>query len=236
MRQSIKLVLVPSQQKDERQKARYELDEDEGCLRVFDQSKVQLQEVLPHLIKPKRAYKHFCTGKQLGNVSWKALSETKHRTRSIDDIRNFWMLKVLPILETYGSKKRKRSDSSAGILLDAERWCEADDISLLEAVEAQEIMDADDPIDFNPDSMGNQRSREANEARWHLLLKGLCALMPGKRFNPSETARKMIEDIKTQPERYVSWAVPKTVAVKRQRTGLNHYVNIHDYYKEHFGK
>lgn len=60
-------------------------------------------------------------------------------------------------------------------------------------------------------------------------------MTPGRKFKPSQTARTMIDDIRSQPEKYVAWAVPKSlVAKKRQRTGLNHYVNIHDYYKEHF--
>ena len=89
------------------------------------------------------------------------------------------------------------------------------------------MSDADDPIDLSADALGNERSREENQARWNLLLKGLCALMPGQRFKPSETARRMIEDIRSQPERYVAWAVPKSVTTKRQRTGMNHYVDIH---------
>jgi len=148
------------------------------------------------------------------------------------------MLKVLPLLESYGvgGKKRSRGNSnvSGGLTL-ADKWTESDDINLLEAVDAQELSDADEPIDFDPELLGNDRTREANLARWNLLLKGLCALMPGQRFKPSETARKMIEDIKSQPERYVAWAVPKNIATKRQRTGLNRYVDIHQYYKEHFG-
>ena len=67
-------------------------------------------------------------------------------------------------------------------------------------------------------------------------MKGLCAIRPGVRFKPSEIARKMIEDIRSQPEKYVSWAVPQAVNSKRQRTGLNHYVNIHQYYLEHFAR
>lgn len=107
------------------------------------------------------------------------------------------MLKVLPLLETYGSnEKSSRSNSAAtGGLSVENKWTESDDIKLLESVVAQELSDADDEIDFSPDALANERSREANEARWHLLLKGLCALMPGKRFKPSETAMKMIEDI-----------------------------------------
>ena len=93
---------------------------------------------MPHLIKPKRAYKQFCTGQSLGQVSWKALQDTKHKTRSIDDIRNYWMLKVLPLLETLGgSRKRSRSNSAVnGGVNVVERWTEADDINLLECVEA----------------------------------------------------------------------------------------------------
>ena len=114
---------------------RYEVDEDAGELRVYDQSKVQLKEVLPHLIKPKRAYRHFCKG-QTGQVSWKALQETVHRTRSIDDIRNYWMLKVLPILQTFGgSRKRSRTDSGVGGISVADVWTEGDDIGLLEGIE-----------------------------------------------------------------------------------------------------
>lgn len=79
----------------------------------------------------------------------------------MDDIRNYWMLKVLPLLETYGGKKRSRSNSAAaGGLSINERWTESDDINLLEGVEAQELSDADDAIDFSSDTLANERQRE----------------------------------------------------------------------------
>ena len=73
------------------------------------------------------------------------------------------MLKVLPLLETYGGKKRSRSNSNsaaAGGLSINERWTESDDINLLEGVEAQELSDADDAIDFSSDTLANERQRE----------------------------------------------------------------------------
>jgi len=68
---------------------------------------------------------------------------------------------VLPLLETYGGKKRSRSNSAAaGGLSINERWTESDDINLLEGVEAQELSDADDAIDFSSDTLANERQRE----------------------------------------------------------------------------
>ena len=96
------------------------------------------------------------------------------------------------------------------------------------------MFDADDLIDFSPHTLGNNRSKEENQNRWNLLLKGLCAMVPGRRFAPSDIARKMIDEIKAMPERYVQWAVPFNVNAKRKRTGLNHYVDIQEYYKANF--
>lgn len=65
MRKSMKLVVASGQEhaaKNHSGSKRYEVDEEGGELRVYDPSKVQLKEVLPHLIKPKRAYRHFCKG------------------------------------------------------------------------------------------------------------------------------------------------------------------------------
>jgi len=102
---------------------------------------------LPHLIKPKRAYKHFCESQQQ-IISWKALSENAHKTRSVDDIRNFWMLKIVPLLQTYGGGKKVPGTQPGAV---AARWTEADDINLLEAIEGQDLSDAEEPIDFSPD-------------------------------------------------------------------------------------
>lgn len=58
------------------------------------------------------------------------------KTRSIDDIRNYWALKVAPILMSFG-KKRKKIDTNDVL----DQWTEADDINLLEGIEAQEVSD-----------------------------------------------------------------------------------------------
>lgn len=50
---------------------RYEIDEAAGEVRVYDEAKVQLKEVLPHLIKHKRAYRKFC--RTPTQISWKAI-------------------------------------------------------------------------------------------------------------------------------------------------------------------
>ena len=39
---------------------RFELDEAGREVRIYDETKVQLKEILPYLIKPKRAYRNFC--------------------------------------------------------------------------------------------------------------------------------------------------------------------------------
>lgn len=88
-------------------------------------------------------------------------------------------------------------------------------------------------LDFSPEAVGNENTAEDNRSRWNVLLKGLCSIMPGRRFSPSATARKIIDDIKSSPEKYVQWTVPKTFA-KNSRTGMNHYIDIHSYYKENF--
>lgn len=95
------------------------------------------------------------------------------------------------------------------------KWTEAEDIALLEGIEAQEVNEADEAIDLDPEVVGNDRTKEENESRWNLLLKGLCSVLPGQRYRPSATARKMIDDIKSFPQKYVQWAVPKGTAAKR---------------------
>jgi len=51
-------------------------------------------------MKPKRAYKQLCNDSKQ-TISWKAIAEHM-LTRSIDDIRNYWMLKIVPILVSSG--------------------------------------------------------------------------------------------------------------------------------------
>jgi len=147
------------------------------------------------------------------------------QTRSVDDIRNYWMLKVLPLLAAHDKKSGAQSSLT--------KWTEDLDISLLQSIVDQEVSDLDEALDFCPKTVGNDNTAEENRSRWNLLLKGLASVMPGRRFSPSAMARKMIDDIKSSPERYVQWAVPKNVA-RGARTGMNHYINIHSYYKEHF--
>ena len=56
-------------------KSRYEVDETKGEIRVFDENKVQLKEILPHVMKPKRAYNSFIATGEAVSISWKAISE-----------------------------------------------------------------------------------------------------------------------------------------------------------------
>lgn len=90
-------------------------------------------------MKPRRAWKQFCNnndGKQNIIISWKAIAEHM-LTRSIDDIRNYWMLKIVPIIVKSSGKSRKMMGSTTGAsdVLDHD-WTEAEDINLLEGIEA----------------------------------------------------------------------------------------------------
>lgn len=83
-------------------------------------------------------------------------------------------------------------------------WHEKDDIQLLKGIAEQEVTDPDEAIDFAPAVIGNTMKFGENETRWRLLLKGLGSMVPGKRFNPTQTALKMIGDIETKDQRYVA--------------------------------
>ena len=94
------------------------------------------------------------------------------------------MLKVVPLLEAVYGKGKKKEGQGLG------QWTESDDIKLLEGIEDQEVSDNDEPIDFSPEALGdNERTKEDNANRWNLLLKGLCSIVPGRRFKPSQLAR-----------------------------------------------
>jgi hypothetical protein len=71
-----------------------------------------------------------------------------------------------------------------------------------------------------------------NEGRWRLLLKGLGSICPGKRFNPTQVALKMIHDIETKDERYV--AVQPLSKGRAEATGLHSFVDIMAYFRTHF--
>jgi hypothetical protein len=77
-----------------------------------------VSDIIPLLVKPKRAKKHLKSFDLV--VSWKTIAE-KLQTRSVDDIRNFWAIKILPLF-----------DSSA--MIQEKLWNEEDDIELLEQI------------------------------------------------------------------------------------------------------
>lgn len=70
------------------------------------------------MVKPKRAKKHLKYSDL--TVSWKTIAE-KLQTRSVDDIRNFWMVKILPLFDE-------------SVLIKEKIWTEHDDIDLLEQI------------------------------------------------------------------------------------------------------
>ena len=131
MRGSMKLVVMKESQVSS-MGTRYAVDEERGEQRVRDIGQVQLKEVLPHLIKPKRAYNNFIEKRDEVKISWSALQENM-KTRSVDDIRNYWTLKIEPLLKTYGGadSKRRNSDNFRGKISYLIQWTEAEDISLL---------------------------------------------------------------------------------------------------------
>ena len=85
---------------------------------IYDSQRVQVDEIIPLLVKPKRAKKHLKHSDL--TISWKTIAE-KLQTRSVDDIRNFWSVKILPLF-----------DQSS--LIQEKLWTEQDDIDLLEQI------------------------------------------------------------------------------------------------------
>lgn len=140
---------------------------------INDQARCRVEEIIPLLVKAKRASKHLRTIDFV--VSWKTIAEAM-KTRSVDDIRNYWSIKILPLF-----------DPSA--LIQERAWTETDDIALLELIADQEVTDSVEPIDF--DDIDNGRTAEENRIRWALLLKGVGSITPGMRYNPSSMARKL---------------------------------------------
>ena len=58
-------------EKSKKSSKRLKIDEEAGKITIYKQDKVSLQEILPYLIKPKRAFKHF-RDKSL-KISWSAI-------------------------------------------------------------------------------------------------------------------------------------------------------------------
>ena len=94
-----------------------EEEEKETEIIIYDRS-VQIEEVIPLIIKKNRCFKAVPTLE----ISWVAIHESM-RTRSIDDIRNFWQHKLLPLLVPNINSKM---NNIAG-----KEWTEEDDLDLL---------------------------------------------------------------------------------------------------------
>lgn len=63
---------------------------------VHDAEKTGIEELLPLLVKQKRAKKHLKAIDLV--ISWKTVAE-RLQTRSVDDIRNYWTVKILPLFD-----------------------------------------------------------------------------------------------------------------------------------------
>jgi len=77
---------------------RFKFNEETGKLIIYHADKININEILPLLIKAKRAKNHFTAGMPGSNISWAAV-QSELKTRSIDDMRNYWHLKILPIFD-----------------------------------------------------------------------------------------------------------------------------------------
>ena len=72
----------------------YQLVENEVI--IYDQARCKPEDIIPFLIKEKRAKKHLRSIDFV--VSWKSIAEAL-KTRSVDDIRNYWAIKILPMFD-----------------------------------------------------------------------------------------------------------------------------------------
>ncbi len=187
--------------------AKFELVDNE--LIVHDAVKTGIEELLPLLVKEKRAKKHLKAIDLV--ISWKTVAD-KLLTRSVDDIRNFWTVKILPLFDSQALIKEKV-------------WSEKEDIDLLQKIVDLDHHDSGEQIDF--DEIINERSGEENKIRWALLLKGVGSICPGMRYSPSETALKLKTLVETKNERYVQQAMKPA----SKRTGQQSYFNIVEYFK-----
>jgi hypothetical protein len=190
------------------------VDEDDGSkiIKVYDRS-VAIHEIVSMIIKKNRCRKevpHL-------SISWSAI-QSNLKTRSIDDIRNYWSLKLLPLLVP------NQSDGPT------KAWSEEDDIYLLKQIIDQDV-EWQEEIDFT--DISNDRRSSENSNRWAILLKGLGGVMPGQRVRVRQVATKMISDIETKHERYVPWADSRSVN-HYQRSGRNQFINIVEYFKKNY--
>lgn len=103
-----------------------------------------IEEILPLIIKKNRCKKLVPTL----NVSWSVI-HMELKTRSVDDIRNYWQLKLLPILVPEMRKS----------FLSSQEWKEEDDIELLTAIYEQDVSK---PIDIDFTDIQNGRTPSEN--------------------------------------------------------------------------
>lgn len=64
---------------------------------IYDPIRTTIEDIIPLLVKEKRAKKHLKSIDLV--ISWKIVAE-KLKTRSVDDIRNYWSIKILPLFDT----------------------------------------------------------------------------------------------------------------------------------------
>lgn len=120
---------------------------------------VNIEEVLDLTIKKKACEKAIPNLQ----ISWQAI-HNQMKKRSVDDIRNYWQVKLLPVL----------APSQAKVI--SQSWTDEDDKDLLVQIFEQEV-ESDKDIDF--EAIDNERSAAENHFRWTILLKGLGGFMPG---------------------------------------------------------
>ena len=101
----------------------FTFDEDEGNLTVYVDNIRLLPKVLPLLIKANRAFKVFCSPEHAKTISWKAI-QTSTPNRSVDDLRNLWSQKIMPILDPTQKSKQ--------VVLG--QWTKEKDLDLLEQI------------------------------------------------------------------------------------------------------
>lgn len=167
---------------NEKSSKRYELIDNEVV--VYSRERTSIDEIIPLLVKQKRARKHLKSIDLV--ISWKTIAE-QLKTRSVDDCRNYWSIKILPLFD-------EQSQIQDRI------WHQEDDIDLLKQIAAQELDDSTEPVDF--DEIKNDRTSDDNKLRWALLLKGVGSVCPGMRYSPTEMALKIKALIETKSERY----------------------------------
>lgn len=88
-----------------------------NVIKVYKPELTQLADVIPLLVKENRAKKNLRSIDLV--ISWKTIAQHL-KTRSVDDIRNFWQLRVLPLFDSTSQVKTQ--------------WTEDDDLQLLEQI------------------------------------------------------------------------------------------------------